>query len=75
MSEFHFKGCKHLNFNQEKFDCELVKIGNHAGWERRDPTGNIQLCQMCDLRGRLNSPTACIGKGNAMCSDYEEKVW
>lgn len=67
-----FKGCKHLDFNQENYTCELVGISNHVGWERRDPEGNIQLCQFCKLRGRLNHPEGCIGKENAMCNDYEE---
>lgn len=70
-----FKGCKHLNFNQDEFSCELVQIGNHLGWERFDPTGELQLCQQCNLRGRLNHPQACIGEHNKMCSEYEEKVY
>lgn len=67
-----FKGCKHLDFNQENYTCKLVGLSSHAGWERRDPEGYIQLCQFCKLRGRLNYPEACIGKDNAMCKDYEE---
>lgn len=67
-----FKGCKFLDYDENKYICELVGISNHAGWERRDFEGRIQLCQMCQKRGRLNNPQACIGKENAMCNDYEE---
>ena len=67
-----FKGCKHLDFSQDNYMCELVGISKHVGWERRDPEGKLQLCQFCKLRGRLNDPEACIGDGNAMCNDYEE---
>lgn len=68
-----FTACKHLNFNEEDFSIELVKVANHLGWERRDPVGDLQLCQQCNLRGRINHPQGCIGKERAMCSDYEDK--
>lgn len=68
----NFKGCKYLDFNQEKYTCELVNISGHLGWERKTFDGDMQLCQMCKLRGRLNHPESCVGKGNAMCSDYDE---
>lgn len=71
----NFKGCKNLDFDQEKYTCELVGISNHLGWERRDVDGRIQLCQMCKLRGRLNSASACIGENKAMCNRYEEKEY
>ena len=67
-----FKGCKNLDFDQEKYTCKLVVISNYEGWERRDVDSNIQLCQFCKLRGRLNNPESCIGKDNAICSDYNE---
>lgn len=67
-----FKACKHLDFNQDNYSCELVEISNHLGWERLNPEGGVELCQMCKLRGRLNYPQACIGKVNAMCAKYEE---
>lgn len=70
-----FKACKHLSFDQEKFNCELTQVSNHLGWERIDPTGQLQLCQQCNLRGRLNHPEACIGEKNAVCSEYEEKIY
>lgn len=73
-----FKGCKELDFDREKYNAEVVIVGlstqrtNHACWERRDPRGQMQLCQFCKLRGRLNSSVACIGKENAVCHEYEE---
>lgn len=67
-----FKACKNLDFNQDNYDCELVQISNHLGWERKDYDDNIQLCQMCKLRGRLNHPKSCVGKSNAICNSYEE---
>lgn len=60
------------HFIQDNYSCELVSISDHLGWERLDPEGKVQLCQFCKLRGRLNSPEACIGKQNALCGDYEE---
>lgn len=70
-----FKACKHLIFDQSRLTCELVGISNHLGWERRDPEGRLQLCQFCELRGRLNYPQACIGKNRALCHEYEEIEW
>lgn len=68
-----FKACKYLSFDQEKFSCELTQISNHLGWERRDLVGNLQLCQQCTRRGRINDPQGCIGEDRAWCSDYDEK--
>ena len=70
-----FKACKFLSFDQNKFSCELTMISNHLGWERFDPDGNLQLCQMCTKRGRLNHPEACIGNKNKMCHEYEDKIF
>jgi len=67
-----FKACKHLDFDQSKYSCELVGISNHVGWKRKDCDDRIQLCQMCSKRGRLNNPQACIGENNKVCNDYDE---
>ena len=68
-----FKACKYLDFDQSKYSAKLVQICNHIGWERRDPDGNIQLCQFCSKRGRLNNPEQCIKEVNKACSDYESE--
>lgn len=67
-----FKACKFLSFDHDKYSCELVRIGNHLGWERRNPDGQIELCEQCTKCGRINDPCGCIGKKNAWCSDYVE---
>lgn len=68
-----FTACKHLSFDQEKFSSELVQVTSHLAWERRDPDGNLQLCQQCTLRGRINSVQGCIGKTRSQCNEYEDK--
>jgi len=67
----NFKACKHLDFDQSKYSAKLVGISTFIGWERIDSYGELQLCQFCSKRGRLNDPEACIGEKNKMCSEYE----
>lgn len=68
-----FTACKHLSFDKEKFSIQLVQISDHLGWERFNPEGELQLCQQCTLRGRINDPQGCIGKDRAKCSEYEDR--
>ena len=67
-------GCKHLTYDETKYDksCEVSGLGSgHAVWERQGPNG-FQLCQFCNQRGRLNIADACTTENKKKCSDYEQ---
>ena len=67
--------CKHLDYDENKYakECNISGLGaDKFVWERRDFEGKLQLCQFCDLRGRLNGPTSCTSKRHAQCNSYEE---
>ena len=67
--------CKHLSFDQDRYTANLAYIqGDKVVWERHDPSGQLQLCQFCTFRGRINNPLGCLSQGAAQCSDYEEHV-
>lgn len=79
MEQIKFTACKHLSYDKERFgqSCALNLLGGaptKAVWLRRDPPypDAPVLVQFCDLRGRLNNPTSCLRKCDAMCSDYVE---
>ena len=69
------RACKHLDYDENKYvsNCNISGLGfDKFVWERKDIDGNLQLCQFCSKRGRLNSPEACTSKQHARCSDYDE---
>ena len=78
MAQIKFTACKHLSYDKEKYgqSCALNLFGGDgkAVWVRKNPpyVGAPTLVQFCNLRGRLNCPTACLCKRDAMCSGYEE---
>lgn len=68
-----FKACKYLSFNTTKYPkCSLIKIDDHLCWERKNPAGELELCQFCTCCGRLNNPSSCIDSSNTSCSNYTE---
>ena len=79
MEQIKFTACKQLSYDKEKYgqSCYLNLLGGaqlKAVWFRRDPPypDAPVLVQFCDRRGRLNNPTSCLRKCDAMCSDYVE---
>ena len=76
--QIKFTACKHLSYDKDKYgqSCALNLLGGieKAVWDRKDPpyAGAPTLVQFCNLRGRLNSPTACLCKRDSRCSDYVE---
>lgn len=78
VTQIKFTACKHLSYDKDKYgqSCALNLLGGieKAVWDRKDPpyAGAPTLVQFCNLRGRLNSPTACLCKRDSMCSNYVE---
>lgn len=78
MEQIKFTACKQLSYDKEKYgqSCALNLLGGDekAVWVRKDPpyAGAPTLVQFCNLRGRLNCPTACLCKRDAMCRGYED---
>ena len=79
MSKIKFTACAHLSFDKAKYgeSCALNLLGGaqlKAVWFRREPPypGAPRLVQFCNLRGRINDPTACLRKCDAVCGDYED---
>jgi hypothetical protein len=71
-----FTACESLDFDQSKYSANLSKIasGNQTKlvWERKDPDGDLQLCQFCKKRGRVNYTEGCLNSNSAMCHDYAD---
>jgi hypothetical protein len=66
--------CKHLSYDETKYtkDCSISGLGSDkAVWERNGPNG-FQLCQFCELRGRINSADGCTSRDKAHCNEYED---
>ncbi|NCC05821.1 MAG: hypothetical protein EOM37_17680 [Proteobacteria bacterium] len=78
MEQIKFTACKHLSYDKDAYgqSCALNLLGGDmkAVWNRKNPPypGAPSLVQFCKLRGRLNSPTACLRKCDAMCRSYED---
>jgi len=78
MSEIIFNGCINLDFSENyRPTCKRQLLAGKEKpsmfWMRPDiGIGAPQMVQFCKLRGRLNSPDACICEEKKMCSDYEE---
>lgn len=67
------KGCIQLTYDETKYalSCSVAGLSDeHATWERKGPNG-FQLCQFCNMRGRLNSADACTSTKTAQCSSFE----
>ena len=60
--------------NREPIKDEFLGGDEKAVWVRKDSpyAGAPTLVQFCNLRGRLNCPTACLCKRDAMCRNYED---
>jgi len=72
MEKVEFKGCKHLDFS-DSYSAKKQLLGTGSVfWLRNVPSDLPSMVQFCKMRGRLNSPDACIGECKAQCSDYEE---
>jgi hypothetical protein len=71
-----FTACKNLDFDKSKYCASLAPIQSSGTtkltWERRDPDGNLQLCQFCKLDGRHNDPESCLNYNKRDCPDYED---
>ena len=70
-----FTGCKHLDFDVEyTAKKKLIYLGEtKVFWLRKSYDPSLPtMVQFCKLRGRLNSPGACLNERNARCSEYED---
>jgi len=66
-------GCSQLDFDDHYTAQKVLFSGNKVCWERVQLDSDMpKLVQFCKLRGRLNSPEACLSKDMARCSYYEE---
>ena len=78
MEQIKFTACRHLSYDKAKYgqSCALNILGGDgkAVWVRKDPpyAGAPTLVQFCSMRGRMNCPTSCLCKRDAMCSYYED---
>lgn len=75
MPAITFKCCKHLIHTKGIFtQCTLKScVGMYPYWERGKmytEGGNPRDVQFCNLRGRLNFKSACMGDDGGECSDY-----
>ena len=76
MRQIKFTACKHLSYDKDKYGqaCSLNLLGSDekAVWVRKETpyAGAPALVQFCNLRGRLNIPTACLCERAAMCREY-----
>jgi hypothetical protein len=75
MGEIRFTACENLDFDRTRYTAKLALISSGGVtklvWERKDPDGNLQLCQFCKLRGRLNGPEQCL-ENKQVCGDYKD---
>ena len=78
MKTVKFTACKFLDYRREKYVPEvtmnLIGFGQttKVTWQRKDIDNRWKLCQFCQKRGRINSPTGCLDKSQARCGDYED---
>jgi hypothetical protein len=77
--EVNFTACEHLDYEPKYGNCkrQLISRGKtKLCWKRPVPTDDIEfsLVQFCKLRGRINSPTGCLDKSSAVCSEFNEVV-
>ncbi len=77
MDTVTFTACKHLSFDRTKFVPEvkmnlILHKGEKVVWNRTSPDGR-QLCQFCNLRGRINSATGCLTENDKHCNDYADE--
>lgn len=78
MGQIKFTACKNLSYDKNKYgqSCELNLLGGDgkAVWVRKNQPylDAPVLVQFCNLRGRLNTPTACLCQRDAVCSDYSD---
>lgn len=69
------KPCKHLDYETEYVDCEIVEVPGFGcrvrHWKRNDPPyeGAPVNVQFCKLRGRINDIFSCYNKGERGCYD------
>ncbi len=72
--KIHFKACEHLDYGPDYGQCrrQLININGTSLCWRRTIIGD--LVQFCKLRGRINSPTACLSKDAAICNDFNETM-
>uniref|UniRef100_A0A6M3JW93 Uncharacterized protein n=1 Tax=viral metagenome TaxID=1070528 RepID=A0A6M3JW93_9ZZZZ len=69
-----FNACKFLDFSgRYTAEKELITLRGirKVCWNRPVPDASYpSLVQFCQLRGRLDSPDACLSKDKAICVDY-----
>ena len=76
--QIKFTACKHLSYDKDSYGraCALNLLGSDEKgvWVRKETpyAGAPALVQFCNLRGRLNSPTACLCERAAMCREYSD---
>ncbi len=74
MTTIDFTACQHLDFSDEFLATKnLINVMGQTKitWQRR----NGDMCQFCELRGRINSIVGCLTQETARCSEYEPKLF
>lgn len=72
--------CKHLDYDGEYVECEIVEIDTFScrvrHWKRNNPPyeGAPVNVQFCKLRGRINEIFACYNPGELPCHEPEVTV-
>ncbi len=72
--KIEFKSCEHLDYEPNYGNCkrQLISCGEtKLCWKRLAFAPMNDLVQFCKKRGRINSPTGCLTKDNATCSDFK----
>lgn len=75
-----WKGCKHLDYEDEYIDCKIIELPDGMGqyWERgetwTDGGANPKKVQFCGQgRGRINGIFQCINPGEMPCYEPQEE--
>jgi len=77
MDNLTFTACKHLSYDREKYEVRMkMNMIMYYGdtkvvWDRPTPDGRFQLCQFCNMRGRINDAIGCLSEKDKHCNDYE----